>query len=247
MQKLAGLVRRCADDYSMIQEGDRIAVGLSGGKDSAVLLAALAALRGYYPKKFELFAVTADMGFEGMDLSPLADWCAELGVPYIVEKTEIAKVVFEERREKNPCALCSKMRRGVINRRLISEGITKLALGHHLDDAIETFFMSLVFEGRISCFSPVSFMDRSSVTQIRPLLYAKEAETESAASRLGLPVVKSTCPMDGTSSREDVKGIVAAVSAGQEDFHAKMLGAMQRLPLPGWAPEHHPRTKTQLD
>ena len=247
MQKLAGLVRRCADDYSMIQEGDRIAVGLSGGKDSAVLLAALAALRGYYPKKFELFAVTADMGFEGMDLSPLADWCAELGVPYIVEKTEIAKVVFEDRREKNPCALCSKMRRGVINRRLISEGITKLALGHHLDDAIETFFMSLVFEGRISCFSPVSFMDRSGVTQIRPLLYATEAETESAAARLGLPVVKSTCPMDGTSSREDVKGIVAAVSAGQEDFHAKMLGAMQRLPLPGWAPEHHPRTKTRLD
>ena len=247
MQKLAGLVRRCADDYSMIQEGDRIAVGLSGGKDSAVLLAALAALRGYYPKKFELFAVTADMGFEGMDLSPLADWCAELGVPYIVEKTEIAKVVFEDRKEKNPCALCSKMRRGVINRRLISEGITKLALGHHLDDAIETFFMSLVYEGRISCFSPVSFMDRSGVTQIRPLLYATEAETESAAARLGLPVVRSTCPMDGASSREDVKSIVAAVSARQADFHAKMLGAMQRLSLPGWAPEHHPRTKTRLD
>lgn len=245
MQRLAGLVRRCIEDYSMIDEGDRIAVGLSGGKDSIALLAAMASIRTYYPKKFELFAVTADMGLDGMDYSPLEEYCAGIGVPYFLERTQIARVVFEDRQEKNPCALCSKMRRGVINQRLAAEGIGKLALGHHLDDAVETFYMSLIYEGRISCFAPVTLMDRSGITQIRPLLYASEADAANAAARLGLPVVKSTCPMDGTSSRESVKRLLAELREEEPDLTAKMLGAMQRFPLPGWKPEHHLRTKTR--
>ena len=244
MQKLAGLVRRCIEDYSMIDEGDRIAVGLSGGKDSITLLAAMASIRAYYPKKFELFAITADMGLDGMDYSPLEEYCAGIGVPYFLERTQIARVVFEDRQEKNPCALCSKMRRGVINQRLAAEGIGKLALGHHLDDAVETFYMSLIYEGRISCFSPVTNMDRSGITQIRPLLYASEADAANAAARLGLPVVKSTCPMDGVSSRESVKRLLAQLRGEEPDLTAKMLGAMQRFPLPGWKPEHHLRQKT---
>lgn len=229
----------------MIDEGDRIAVGLSGGKDSIALLAAMASIRGYYPKKFELFAVTVDMGLDGMDYSPLEEYCAGIGVPYFLERTQIARVVFEDRQEKNPCALCSKMRRGVINQRLAAEGIGKLALGHHLDDAVETFYMSLIYEGRISCFAPVTLMDRSGITQIRPLLYASEADAANAAARLALPVVKSTCPMDGASSRESVKRLLAQLREEEPDLTAKMLGAMQRFPLPGWKPEHHLRMKTR--
>lgn len=244
MQKLAGLVRRCIEDYSMIDEGDRIAVGLSGGKDSIALLAALASIREYYPKRFELFAITVDMGLDGMDFAPLEDYCAQIGVPYFLERTQIARVVFEDRQEKNPCALCSKMRRGVINQRLAAESIGKLALGHHLDDAVETFYMSLIYEGRISCFSPVTHMDRSGITQIRPLLYVSESDAANAVARLALPVVRSTCPMDGTSSRETVKRLLAVLREEEPDLTAKMLGAMQRFPLPGWKPEHHLRRKT---
>ena len=173
MQHLMGLVRRCADDYNMIQAGDRIAVGVSGGKDSLALLALMAGLQKYYPKPFELEAITVDMGM-GMDFSPVAAFCEKLGVPYTCVKTEIGPIIFEYRKEKNPCSMCSKMRRGALHDALKERGFNKVALGHHYDDAVETFLLSLFYEGRISCFEPVTYLSRADLTQIRPMLYVGE-------------------------------------------------------------------------
>ncbi|MBQ4369760.1 MAG: tRNA 2-thiocytidine biosynthesis protein TtcA [Oscillospiraceae bacterium] len=236
MNKFAGIVRRCVEDYDMIQEGERIAVGISGGKDSLVLLLALKKLQEYYPRHFELEAITIDMGFEGMDFSPVAKLCEKIDVPYTVVKTGFKQIVFDEREEKNPCSLCSKMRRGALCDAIKARGISKMALGHHFDDAVETFMMSLFYEGRIYCFEPVTYLDRSGVTQIRPMLYAREGTIRNLAERLELPVVKSTCPMDKTSSREDVKALIKRLSADYPDIKNRIFGSMQRLPLNGWAP-----------
>ena len=234
MEHLTSLVRRCVEDYDMIQTGDRIAVGVSGGKDSLALLCALASLRRYYPRPFELFAVTVAVGFPDMDFSPVKELCRRLSVPYLYIESDIRRVVFEERQEKNPCSLCVKMRKGLLNETLLRHDIRKVAFGHHADDAVETYLMSLIYEGRISCFKPVTYMDRMGVTQIRPLLYADEAETISVARRYHLPVVKSTCPMDGTSKRQDVKELIERLSREHPDFKHKTFRAIQRLPLPGW-------------
>ena len=189
MKRLLSYTRRGIDDYNMIEEGDKIAVGVSAGKDSLTLLCAMATLRRFYPKRFELIAITIDMGFEGgMDFEPIKKLCDELEVPYYIIPTEIYKIIFEVRQEKNPCSLCVKMRKGLLNDTLIANGITKVAFGHHMDDAVETYLMSLIYEGRISCFRPVTFMDRSGVTQIRPMLYADEAMTASVARRYSLAV-----------------------------------------------------------
>lgn len=235
MKNFIGLVRRCVDDYNMISEGDKIAVGVSGGKDSLALLSALSELRAYYPKKFSLMAITLDMGFPGTDFTPVADMCKALDVPYILKKTQLYELIFELRREKNPCALCSKMRRGALNDAISELGVKKLALGHHLDDAVETMFMSLFYEGRLSCFQPVTYMSRSDVTQIRPLLYAGEQETSNYVSRLALPVIKSACPMDGVSRREDIKLLIRELEERFPDLKSKVFGAIQRYPLRGWA------------
>ena len=161
LNDFTGLIRRAVDDYGMIQDGDRVAVGVSGGKDSLVLLLALDRLRKYYPKQFELEAVTIELGFDGMDFSPVAELCARLDVPYTCVRTDIKQIVFDVRKEDNPCSLCAKMRRGALSNLLRKRGINKLALGHHFDDAVETFMMSLLFEGRLSCFQPVTYLDRS--------------------------------------------------------------------------------------
>ena len=174
MEQFTGLVRRCVEDYAMIAPGDVIAVGLSGGKDSMALLCALHSLHRYYPKPFELMGVTVDLGFPGMDFSPVADYCRSLGVPYDIIHSDISDVVFRERQEKNPCSLCVKLRKGAFHDRLKELGANKAALGHHMDDAVETFLLSLIYEGRISCFEPVTHMDRSGIVQIRPMLYAEE-------------------------------------------------------------------------
>ena len=173
MQNLMGRIRRCAEDYNMICAGDKIAVGVSGGKDSLSLLYLLAALRRYYPVPYELQAVTIDMGLPGMDFSPVAELCAKLDVPYQIKKTEIGPIIFEYRHEKNPCSMCAKMRRGALNDVLLELGCNKIALGHHFDDAVETFLMSLLYEGRISCFEPVTYLSRTGITQIRPMLCRK--------------------------------------------------------------------------
>ncbi len=236
MNKLTGVIRRCIDDYAMINEGDRIAVGVSGGKDSLALLCALANLKSFYPNKFELEAVTLSVGFEGMDFSPVRKLCESLGVHYTLIETDFKRLIFDERQEKNPCSLCTKMRKGAINDVLNERGLNKLALGHHYDDAVETFLMSLFYEGRIYCFQPVTFLDHSGVTQIRPMLYVRETMIESVAKRFNLPVVKSTCPMDKNSSREDVKQLINRLSKDYPDLRNRIFGSMQRLPLKGWEP-----------
>ncbi|MBR6653676.1 MAG: tRNA 2-thiocytidine biosynthesis protein TtcA [Oscillospiraceae bacterium] len=234
MEHLTSLVRRCVEDYDMIQEGDRIAVGISGGKDSLALLCSLASLRRYYPKRFTLAAITIGIGFDDMDFSGVRELCRRLDVDYIYVESDIRHVVFDVKQEKNPCSLCVKMRKGLLNDTLIANGITKVAFGHHMDDAVETYLMSLIYEGRISCFRPVTFMDRSGVTQIRPMLYADEAMTASVARRYSLPVVKNTCPMDGVSKRQDVKELIEKLSLEQKDFKSKVFRAIQRFPMPGW-------------
>jgi len=234
LNEFTGTIRKAVDDYGMIEDGDRIAVGVSGGKDSMLLLLAMNHLRSYYPKHFELEAVTVELGFEGMDFAPVRELCSELGIPYTCIRTDIKEVVFDVRREDNPCSLCAKMRRGALNNGIKERGISKLALGHHFDDAVETFLMSLLFEGRLSCFRPVTFMDRSGVTQIRPMIYAGEQRIVNAAEALGLPVVENPCPEDKASKRYEIKQLLKSMCADYPDMKSKVFGAMQRLPLPGW-------------
>ncbi len=243
MQKLMGLVRRCADDYHMIEPNDRIAVGVSGGKDSLTLLVLLAALREYYPQPFELAAVTIDMGLPGMDFSGVAALCERLNVPFHTVKTEIGPIIFDYRKEKNPCSMCAKMRRGALNQELLRLGFSKVALGHHYDDAVETFLMSLLFEGRLSCFQPVTYLDRTGVTQIRPMLYLTEGMVRNFAAREGLPVVHNNCPADKHTKREEIKQLIEQLQATYPDLKTKIFGAMQRLPLPEWGVQPHPRRK----
>lgn len=237
MQRLVGLVRRCVDDYHMLENGETVAVGVSGGKDSLMLLTLLHGLSLYHPARFRLEAYTVDMGFPDMDFSPVEAYCRSLGVPYHTVKTEIAEVVFQYRREQNPCSMCSKMRRGALNSAITADGIRKLALGHHYDDAVETFLMSLFYEGRMSCFEPVTHLDRMDVTQIRPMLYIGEKAIAAGAERLGLPVVRNTCPADKHTKREETKRLLASLCKTYPDLKTKIFGAMQRLPLPQWGVE----------
>lgn len=244
MQKLMGLVRRCVEDYNMIESGDRIAVGVSGGKDSLVLLMLLAGLRSYSDKPFELEAITIDMGL-GMDYSAIADFCKKLEVPYTVVPTQIGPIIFDYRKEKNPCSMCSKMRRGALNQAILDRGFHKLALGHHYDDAVETFVMSLVYEGRISCFQPVTNLDRTGIIQIRPMLYIHEKTVDHFARRMELPVLENRCPVDKHTKREEIKNLVYELSARYPDLKERIFGAMQRYPLPEWEP--HGRYKRPRD
>ena len=236
MNEFSGLLRRCIDDYGMIQEGDRIAVGVSGGKDSLVLLCALRYLQGYYPKKFHLEGITLDLGFEGMDFTPVKELCRRWDIPYTVIKTDIKEIVFDVRKEENPCSLCSKMRRGGLNNAMLERGCNKLALGHHFDDAVETFLMSLFYEGRVSCFKPMTWMSRAGVWQIRPMLYSGEQRIANLAEHYRLPIVENPCPQDKSSKRHEVKELIKTLSLKYPDLKSKVFGAMQRLPLEGWAP-----------
>ena len=235
MQKLMGLVRRCVDDYDMISAGDRIAVGVSGGKDSLVLLVLLAGLRKYFNKPFELEAITIDMGL-GMDYGPIQKLCDELEVPYTIVRTEIAPIIFDHRKEKNPCSMCAKMRRGALNQAILDKGFNKLALGHHYDDAVETFMMNLLFEGRIGCFQPVTNLDRTGIIQIRPMLYIHERTVDNFAVRQKLPIIENRCPVDKTTKREEVKQLVFNLSSTYPDLKERIFGAMQRYPLLEWEP-----------
>lgn len=234
MQKLMGLMRRCVEDYDMIQAGDRIAVGVSGGKDSMVLLRLLSALREYYPKPFTVEGITIDLGFPKMDFTPISEFCRQLGVPYTIVPTQIKTVVFDLRQEKNPCSMCAKMRRGALNEAILSRGITKIALGHHHDDAVETFLMSLIYEARISCFQPVTYLDRTGVTQIRPMLYIPEQSIMHFAQREHLPIVENECPADKTSKRHEIKELIYEMTGRYPELKNNVFGAMQRLPLPEW-------------
>ena len=243
LNDFTGTVRRAVDDYDMIQAGDRIAVGVSVGKDSLLLLLALNHLRSFYPHPFELEAITVEMGFDGMDFTPVDRLCADRGIPYTRLKTDIREIVFDVRKEENPCSLCAKMRRGALNDAIRERGIRKLALGHHFDDAVETFMLSLLFEGRISCFRPVTYLDRSGVTQIRPLIYAGEQKIANLAEALQLPVVENPCPEDKGSKRWEIKQLLKSMGADYPDMKSKIFGAMQRQPLPGWEPRENWRLR----
>lgn len=234
MQEILGLVRRCIEDYDMIQQGETVAVGVSGGKDSLLTLAALARLKNFYPKHFDLVALTIDGGTPGMDFTPVSDFCKELGVEYMRVEVPIYEIVFEDRKEPNPCSLCAKLRRGALNTAITQRGIKKIALGHHYDDAVETYLMNMLFEGRIGCFQPVTYLSRMDVTQIRPLLYVREKQVRSAVNRLQLPVVHNPCPLNGASRRQEVKELIAELEKKYPDLKQKIFGGMQRYPLEGW-------------
>ena len=234
MQEILGLVRRCVEDYDMIQQGETVAVGVSGGKDSLLTLTALARLAQFYPKQFRVAAITVETGVPGMSFDAVADYCDTLGVEYIRVNVTIYEIIFLERKEKNPCSLCAKLRRGALSTAMNEHGIRKIALGHHYDDAVETLLMNLLFEGRIGCFQPVTYLSRSDVTQIRPLLYVKEQQVRRAAARLALPIVQNPCPANGETRRQEVKELIESLSSRYPDLKSKLFGAMQRYPLYGW-------------
>ena len=233
-RRLLSYVRRAVDDYEMIAEGDRICVGISGGKDSLALLAGLANLRYFYPKKFELIALTVDMGFDGVDYTEIEAFCHELNVPYHVKKTEIAQIIFDIRKEKNPCSLCAKMRRGVLHSTAKELGCNKIAFGHHFDDVVETFMLNLFHEGRIGCFQPVTYLSRADITLIRPLLYMPEKDVRYFANRENLPVVKSPCPADGHTEREEMKKLLDTLERQHKGLRHRIFGAIARGEVDGF-------------
>lgn len=224
IQKLLSLMRRAINDFDMIHSGDKIAVGVSGGKDSLALLQLLCAYQKFSEHTFELCAVTVDMGFADSDFSPVERFCEELGVNYRREKTDIAEIIFDVRREKNPCSLCAKMRRGALNSVINEMGYNKLALGHHKNDVVDTFMLSLMFEGRLSTFQPVSYMSRSDVTLIRPLVYVSEREIAGLAKTL--PVCKNPCPADKRSQREEMKKLLKDVAVKYPDVSDRIANAV---------------------
>ena len=227
LQQVLSYVCRAADDYHMIQEGDRIAVGISGGKDSLTLLYALHGLQRFYPQHFELHAVTVDLGFQNLDLSKIESICRdELQIPYTIVKTDIADVIFEQRKEANPCSLCAKMRKGALNDAIKKEGCNKVAYAHHKDDVVETMLMSLIFEGRFHTFSPVTYLDRTGITVIRPLLYMNEADVIGFVNKNQVPVVKSPCPADGHTKREYAKQLLQQLCQENPGAKERMFRAV---------------------
>lgn len=233
-QKILSYTRRAIEDYRMIEDGDRVAVGISGGKDSMALLRAMAAIRDFLPERFELFAITIDMGFSGMDFAPVREFCDSINVPYIVVKTEISQIIFDIRKEKNPCALCAKMRRGAIHDAVRELGCNKLALGHHKDDVVDTFMLNLLHGSRIATFQPVTYLSRKDITMIRPFIYAEEYEIRHFVEKYGLPVVKSTCPADGGTEREEMKNLLSALNRDYPNIRSKIFGAIERAGIDGW-------------
>ncbi len=234
MKRLLSFVRRAVDDYNMIENGDRIAVGVSGGKDSLALLEVLAEMRRFYPKKYEVVAITVDMGFEGADYSEITEFCRRINVEYKVVKTEIAKIIFDVRRESNPCSLCAKMRRGSLHAAAQELTCNKVALGHHYDDAIETFMMNLFFEGRLGCFSPVTYLSNRKIKLIRPLIYAQEKDVAYFSRRRTLPVMKSLCPEDHATERENMKNLLGELERGNKGLKHRIFTAMCRGEIDGF-------------
>jgi len=236
MQKLMSYMRSAMEQYNMIQEGDKVAVGVSGGKDSLALLTALARMRSFYPYKYSLVAISMDPCFNSQktDYSEIETLCEKLNVPYIIRRTEIGRIIFETRNEKNPCSLCARMRRGVLHDEAKAAGCNKLALGHHMDDAAETFLMNLLNGGHIGCFSPVTYLSRKDITVIRPMIFARESDAVRVARREGLPVIKSRCPVDGTTERQEVKLLLTSLEHKYGDVRSKILGAMQRGNIDGF-------------
>ena len=242
LQQVLSYVRRAADDYHMIQEGDRIAVGISGGKDSLTLLYALHGLKRFYPNHFELSAVTVDLGYEACDFSPVVELCKELNVPYHIVKTDIAHILFEDRKEPNPCSLCAKMRKGALNQEVKKMGCNKVAYAHHKDDIVETMLLSLFFEGRFYSFSPRTYLDRMDLTVIRPIMFVDEADVIGFMHKYELPVVKSRCPIDGLTKRQYAKELVRTLNKEHPGVKQRMFTAILNGNIKGW-PERIPHIR----
>lgn len=236
MQKILGYMRRAIQDYDLIQNGDRICVGVSGGKDSLVLLMGLILLRRFIGIDYELVAVTLDPNFGGIpgDFSSVASLCEKHGVEYHLIPTQIGEIVFDVRKEPNPCSLCARMRRGALHDATLKYGCNKIALGHNYDDAVETFMMNLFTEGRIGCFSPISYLSRKQIHLIRPLVLAPEREIKKAAAKNQLEVVKSKCPADGHTNRQRTKDFIAEMEHNDHGFKDRIFGAMKRANIDGW-------------
>ena len=227
LQRLYSLVRQAIDDYHMIQDGDKIAVGVSGGKDSLTLLYALAGLRDFYPARFELCAITVDLGIKNLNLDQIKALCSSLNVPLYVVKTEIGKIIFDKRKENNPCALCSKMRKGALHEKISELGFHKVAYAHHMDDAVDTLMMSMFYEGRLQSFEPVTRLDKTQITMIRPLIYVRESEVIGFVHKFDLPVLKSTCPVDGITKREYIHQLIQNINRENPGIRERIFHAMQ--------------------
>jgi len=234
LQQLLSFTRKAVDEYAMIQEGDHIAVGISGGKDSLTLLYALQGLRRFYPQKFNLTAVTVDLGYEKCDFSPVAELCRDLDVPYEIVKTDIAHILFEERKEPNPCSLCAKMRKGALNEAVKRIGCNKVAYAHHKDDIIETMLLSLIFEGRFHSFSPKTYLDRMDLTVIRPIMFVDEVDVIGFQHKYNLPVVKSRCPVDGLTKRQYAKDLIRQLNQENPGVRNRMFTAILNGNIAGW-------------
>lgn len=242
LQQLLSYTRKAVDEYQMIDEGDRIAVGISGGKDSLALLYALHGLNRFYPMHFELNAVTVDLGYEKCDFSPVGQLCEELNIPYFRVKTDIAHLLFEERKESNPCSLCAKMRKGALNQAVKSMGCNKVAYAHHKDDIIETMLLSMLFEGRFYSFSPKTYLDRMDLTVIRPMMFVDEVDVIGFQHKYDLPVVKSRCPIDGYTKRQYAKELVQQLNREHHGAKQRMFTAILNGNIKGW-PERTVHTR----
>lgn len=234
LQQVLSYVRKAVDDYHMIEDGDKIAVGISGGKDSLTLLYALHGLQRFYPHRFTIHAVTVDLGFENLNLDKIRELCESLQVEYTIVKTDIAKIIFEDRKESNPCSLCAKMRKGALNDAIKAAGCNKVAYAHHKDDVVETMLMSLIFEGRFHTFSPVTYLDRMDLTVIRPLMYMNEADVIGFVNKHQVPVVKSPCPADGYTKREYIKNLLRQLNLDNPGVKDRMFTAIQNGNMKGW-------------
>lgn len=237
LQKILSRVRKAVEDYNMIHDGDKLAIGVSGGKDSQLLLLAMKELRRFLPEKFELIAITIDLGFERFDKKSLLRFYEGSGVDYHIEETNISQIVFEARKEQNPCSFCSNLKRGAIHNAALKLGCNKVAFAHHMDDVIETFLMSQIYEGRIHTFSPVTHLDRKNVTLIRPMIYTEERLINSVVKHLGLIPIGSGCPADGKTKRQNIKELIRGLSKENSHIKANLFGAIQRAQICGWKPQ----------
>lgn len=234
LQRLYSVVRKALEDYNMIEDGDHIAVGISGGKDSLTLLYALSGLRRFYPKTFSLSAISVDLGFDDMDFSNVRDLCEQLQVPFYLVNTQISRIIFESRQETNPCSLCAKMRKGALNDKALDLGCNKIAYAHHKDDVVETFLMSQIYEGRLHTFSPVTYLDKTKLTLIRPMIYLQEADVIGFMHKYDLPVVKNSCPADGNTRREYIKQLLASINRESPGVKNRMFTALIQDDISGW-------------
>lgn len=234
MQKILSSLRKAIEEFNMIDEGDKIAVALSGGKDSITLILALKNLQIFYPKKFDIIAVSVNPGFIKFDTDFLQGFCNNIEVPLFIENSNAKEIVFDIRKEKNPCSLCANLRRGVLNSVAIEQGCNKIALGHNLDDALETFLLNTLYTGNISTFAPIAYMDRSKITLIRPLIFTYEKDIKAFIKRNNIDIMEKCCPYDGISKREDMKALLNSLRKDIPKVKENLFGAILRSDIKGW-------------